>query len=159
MPIEFAPLAKMKPVSYYFENIFAVEDFYLYRGVINFYQQQYKLAIEDFKLAQKSHVNNLKPLTGDDGDGNGAVRDDVSNFSRITGANTQNHSLRMYTDQSAQASMHSNKTDLSDVGLCSFNSNETTYNMLLCYLYLDDKVNAFLMLNDLFKNLPRKYAG
>jgi hypothetical protein len=39
--------------------------------------------------------------------------------------------------------MHSNKTDLSDVGLCSFNSNETTYNMLLCYLFLDDKANAF----------------
>ena len=38
MPIDFAPLAKMKNTSYYFENIFAVEDFYLYRGVINFYQ-------------------------------------------------------------------------------------------------------------------------
>lgn len=54
--------------------------------------------------------------------------------------NTQNHSLRLYTDKSI--SVASDKTDLSDVGLCSFSVNETSYNMLLCYLFLDDKQNA-----------------
>lgn len=64
----------------------------------------------------------------------------------------------MFTDQSQSASYYSGKTDLSDVGLCSFNVNETTYNMLLCYIMIDDKENSFKMLHELFKALPKKYA-
>jgi len=52
--------------------------------------------------------------------------------------NTRNHSLRLYTDHSGQ-SIQSGRTDLSDVGLCSFNVNETAFNMLLCFIFLDDK--------------------
>jgi hypothetical protein len=52
--------------------------------------------------------------------------------------------------------MASDKTDLSDVGLCSFSVNETAFNMLLCYVFLDDKQNAMAMLNELFK-MPKKF--
>ena len=38
-------------VSYYYENIFSIEDFYFYRGLISFYQHDYKAALEDFKQA------------------------------------------------------------------------------------------------------------
>jgi len=39
-------------------------------------------------------------------------------------------------------SMNSSKTDLSDIGLCTSNLHETNYNILLCYLMLDDKNGA-----------------
>lgn len=71
--------------------------------------------------------------------------------------NTKNHSLRMYTDPTISA--NSEKTDLSDVGLCSFSVAEASYNMLLCYICLDDKTNSLQMLNDLFKNIPKKFAN
>jgi hypothetical protein len=46
-------------------------------------------------------------------------------------------------------SMHSSKTDLSDVGLCSLNVHETNYNMLLCYLMLKDKERSFEKVNEI----------
>ena len=36
-PIDPKMLEKLKEVSYYYENIFNLEDFYLYRGVFKFY--------------------------------------------------------------------------------------------------------------------------
>ena len=37
-PVNPQNLRKAEPYSYYYENIFNVEDFYLYRGVFKFYQ-------------------------------------------------------------------------------------------------------------------------
>ena len=45
--------------------------------------------------------------------------------------------------------MMSSQTDLSDIGLCSFNEFEIKYNSLLCYVMLKDQKNAINMLNDL----------
>lgn len=47
--IDFNALKTLESVSYYYENIFSLEDFYLYRGLINFYQQEYRAAIDDFR--------------------------------------------------------------------------------------------------------------
>jgi len=49
---------------------------------------------------------------------------------------TNQTSLSVY---GAATSLVSNKSDLSDVGMCSFNQFETMYNLLLCYLFLNDK--------------------
>ena len=38
--------------------------------------------------------------------------------------------------------MNSSKTDLSDVGLCSLNLHENNYNMMLCYLQMNDYKSA-----------------
>jgi hypothetical protein len=54
--IDFNALKTLPNVSYYYENIFSLEDFYLYRGLINFYQQQYQAALDDFKQAQLAHA-------------------------------------------------------------------------------------------------------
>ena len=40
-------------------------------------------------------------------------------------------------------------TDLSDIGLSSFNELEITYNIFLCYFMLKDRSKAFQKLNDL----------
>jgi len=39
----------IEPFSYYKENIFGQEDFYLYRGVMHFYIGEYHKAIADFE--------------------------------------------------------------------------------------------------------------
>ena len=50
-----ANLKHMPAHSYYYENIFNMEDFYLYRGVFKFYQQQYEAALVDFERALISY--------------------------------------------------------------------------------------------------------
>lgn len=54
-------------------------------------------------------------------------------------------------------SMHTSKTDLSDIGLCSFNLHEHNYNVLLCYLFLKDKDNSLAKVNELLRLTPKKY--
>ncbi len=45
---------KVEPFSYYKENIFGYEDFYLYRGVMHFYVGEYQKAINDFEESIKA---------------------------------------------------------------------------------------------------------
>jgi hypothetical protein len=45
--------AQIQPFSYYKENIFGQEDFYLYRGVMHFYCGEYLKAINDFEASIK----------------------------------------------------------------------------------------------------------
>ena len=54
--------------------------------------------------------------------------------------------------------MTSNKTDLSDIGLCSFNSNESIFNQFLCYYMLNDHEHCVQKLNELGKKTPKRYA-
>lgn len=147
--IDFTKFKTLPAVSYYYENIFGLEDFYLYRALINFYQRNYKDALADFKQAQRAHSE--QSLTDPK-----EQHKRLTTESRESWFNTQNHSLRLYTDKSV--SVKSEKTNLSDVGLCSLSQNETTFNMLLCYLFLEDGKQAVQMLNDLFKTLPRRYS-
>lgn len=46
-------------------------------------------------------------------------------------------------------SLQSNQTDLSDIGLSSFNELEITYNIFLCYLMIGDRSNSLGKLNEL----------
>ena len=45
---------KIQPFSYYKENIFGQEDFYLYRGVMHFYAGEYKKASQDYSDSIKA---------------------------------------------------------------------------------------------------------
>jgi tetratricopeptide (TPR) repeat protein len=54
-------------------------------------------------------------------------------------------------------SMHSSKTDLSDVGLCSFNVHENNYNILLCHLKMKDYQKSLEKLSELIGQTPKKY--
>ncbi len=49
-----AQASLIEPYSYYKENIFGQEDFYLYRGVMNFYIGNYEKAIQDFEASIRS---------------------------------------------------------------------------------------------------------
>ena len=53
----------------------------------------------------------------------------------------------------------SNKSDLSDVGMCSFNQFETMYNLLLCYLFLGDREQSLQQLSVLGSKLPDRHKN
>lgn len=53
--------------------------------------------------------------------------------------------------------LESECTDLSDIGLCSVNTSERHFNILLCYLQLKDVTNAVKMILKLDKSCPLKY--
>ena len=59
-PINTQNLKRLKPYSYYYENIFNVEDFYLYRAIFKFYSRRYEEALVDFdraRVASKETAN------------------------------------------------------------------------------------------------------
>ena len=51
-------LKKLAYFSYYYENIFNLEDFYLYRAVFKFHQHRYEDAVQDFEQALKIYREN-----------------------------------------------------------------------------------------------------
>ena len=52
----------------------------------------------------------------------------------------------------------SSQTDLSDVGLCSLNVHECSYNIILCLILIQDYKEAIANLNDLLNSVPKKYG-
>jgi len=72
----------------------------------------------------------------------------------VSGFNSHNVSLQHFTmnkngQGNGENTLVSNATDLSDVGLGSFNELEISFNILLCYMFLNDKSNCLSKLNDL----------
>ena len=55
--------------------------------------------------------------------------------------------------------VNSSQTDLSDVGLCSLNIHEYSYNTVLCLLQMKDYKKALTKLDYIFDTIPKKYAG
>jgi len=134
-PVNTAALSTLKSYSYYLENIFNLEDLYLYRGVVWFYLQNYSSAIDDFHKSQLISTASSSEHSKD------------------------KESLKLYTTQSrSMASEKTNKTDLSDVGLSSQNENECHYNMLICYMMLKDTDNILKYLQLLTSKTPSKYS-
>jgi hypothetical protein len=56
-------------------------------------------------------------------------------------------------------SVNSTQTDLSDVGLCSLNIHEFSFNTVLCLLMLKDYKKAMTKLDYIIDTIPKKYAG
>jgi len=113
---------EIEPISYYRENIFNLEDYYLYRAIMKFYYKDFSGSVEDYKVCGK-----------------------IKNNSKSNQGNKSSHL--------------SSKTDLSDIGLCSFNSYETNFNILLCYLSSGDTDNALLYASKLIESIPSKYKS
>ena len=59
---------------------------------------------------------------------------------------------------SDENTLQSNHTDLSDIGLSSFNELEISFNIMLCYMFLNDRTSTFNKLNELQRKLPKKYT-
>ena len=59
---------------------------------------------------------------------------------------------------SNENTLQSSNTDLSDIGLSSFNELEICFNIMLCHLFLNDRSNTFNKLNELQRKVPKKYT-
>lgn len=75
--VDLDSLADIPPYSYYYENVFQLEDFYLFKAIFNFYKKDYKQAIEDYETcsAQKHRESGAKgprKMNGDISPSNGA---------------------------------------------------------------------------------------
>ena len=122
--------------NYYKENIFNREDYYLFRAVMYFYAGDYDKAIADFKQtskimhANKNLVKSQANFNMDNGEGYNAER--MSNVS--------------------------SQTDLSDVGLCSLNVHEFSYNIVLCFIKNKQYEEAFKKITFMLETLPSKYT-
>lgn len=55
-------------------------------------------------------------------------------------------------------SQHSSQTDLSDVGLCSLNIHEFTYNTLICLVCMKQWSEALQRIDFLLETVPKKYS-
>ena len=53
----------------------------------------------------------------------------------------------------------SSQTDLSDVGLCSLNIHEFSYNIVLCFIQQKEFKKALTKLDYIFDTMPKKYAS
>ena len=119
---------EIEPISYYRENIFNIEDYYLYRAIMKFYYEDYESAIKDLKTC-----NRLKSITK-------------------ANQNKNKHNENKSSHMSSQ-------TDLSDIGLWSFNSYEINFNIMLCYLCSKDIENSLKFTTKLIDSVPSKYKS
>ena len=155
-------LKRTSAFSYYYENIFNLEDFFLYRGVFKFYQSQYAEAIKDFEQALVIYKENRSEAQQH------SSRNPAQMNRAPSGFNSRNHTLQHYSighqggnvggGTGEGATLQSNATDLSDVGLSSFNELEITYNIFICYLLMNDRNNALGKLNELQRRSQKRYS-
>jgi len=136
---------KICPWSYYMENLFSKDDIYLYRGVIHFYQGNYKKAIQDFQYSnqvKKLHklLDNQQTQNSDSDPPSDIERADES-LDEESESDGQREELRQFLREKDDPNESTN-TDLSDIGLCSINRNERIFNILLCYMQLGNVSKA-----------------
>ena len=118
--------------NYYKENIFNKEDFYLYRGVLSIYACEYESAIEDLQQCSVvMHQNKVLYPKNQFGE----VDDiDFDNLSEGYESPRGEGNNQMDDNMSSKSS----QTDLSDVGLCSLNIHEFSFNTALCLILSKD---------------------
>ena len=107
--------------NYYKENIFNKEDFYLYRSVLYIYGQEYSKAIQDLEQCSSiMHHNKVLYPKNQFPD-----KELDEGYESPTGTGNVNG------EKDVDMSGDSSQTDLSDVGLCSLNIHEFSFNIAL----------------------------
>ena len=124
--------------NYYKENIFNKEDYYLYRGVMQIYAGEYEKAMAD--LEQSSGIMHANKVLYE----KNQFPDDEIDVGEPPADNASNAS---------------SQTDLSDVGLCSLNIHEFSFNSVICFICLKQYDKALEKLDYMFNTIPKKYAG
>ena len=117
-------LEMILPYSYYHENIFSPEDYYLYKAILLTYAGEYESSNKDLDESAQYKARAKEENENSDSD-----------------------------------SDESNQTDLSDVGLCSLNVHELTFNKAVNLLLMGDQEKALECLNKIIEQAPAKYSG
>lgn len=141
--------SKICPWSYYMENLFSKDDLYLYRGVLNFYKGDYAAAIKDYQ--QSYRVKKLYKI----------LDNEVQESPRAGSPGAEDSDLCIGSadrENMLDESTASDKTDLSDVGLCSLNKNEMLFNIILSQVKLGKYPEALKLADKLLGSCPPKYG-
>jgi hypothetical protein len=136
--------------SYYRENIFSIEDMYLYRGIFKFYSGDYKGAHENFERSWNKHLA-LKAN----------ARDELRQNKKLGIESEHEAMYGKFPASQLVSPIHSvsNKsltTDLSDIGLCSLNVQEHSFNVLLTALMNQDWQLALTKSADILHNASQE---
>ena len=140
---------KICPWSYYMENLFSKDDLCLYRGVLNFYKGDYSAAIKDFQ--QSYSVKKMYKI----------LDNEVQDKSQRASPGAEDSDLCINSadvESLGEESTTSDKTDLSDVGLCSLNKNEMLFNIILSQIKLGKYLEASKLADRLLGGCPPKYG-
>lgn len=124
---------------------------------MKFYQCRYRDAIQDFECALQIYKTNKHEIKVLDANQKNQAGDLKEGHFNPSGFNSRNHTLQHYSignhgnggTTGEGNTLQSNATDLSDIGLSSFNELEIVFNIFLCYLLLCDKSNTFSKLNEI----------
>lgn len=132
-----ADAKEAEEANYYKENIFNKEDYLLYRGVMQLYAGEFEKAVGDFEQSSAiMHANKVL-------------------YPKNQFPDSEKDLLGAADNQSNASS----QTDLSDVGLCSLNIHEYSYNSVICMICQQDFKKALEVLNYIFDTVPKKYAS
>jgi len=128
-------LDAVQEYGYYRENIFQLEEMYLYRSIFNTYVGNYEEAIKDLNLSWKQHYHTSLQAKKD------AVKSSNKNEMAGIETNLDEEMFGRYTASQLVSPMSvqsqtSHKTDLSDIGLCSLNVREYNYNIIINLIQL-----------------------
>lgn len=115
---------------------------YLYRAVFNVYNKNYKIALVDLDKAWKQHFTQKREAAG----------------KKIIDTDSDNMYGKFPMSQlvSPIESLRSNsqKTDLSEVGLCSLNIGEYSLNQMIIQIQLGDFEKALQKANEVLTTAP-----
>jgi len=137
--------------GYYRENIFQLEEMYLYRSIFHLYIGNLQESFDDLNRSWKLHFQS-----------NALAKRDATSNSGAPGIDT-NMQEDMYgkfpisqlvSPMGSMHSFHTQKTDLSEVGLCSLNIMEFTYNQLLLLIQQKNWQMAIKKMNELLSSNP-----
>jgi tetratricopeptide (TPR) repeat protein len=127
---------KEEETNYYKENIFNKEDYYLYRAVMYFYAGEYEKSICDFEQSSS-----------------------IMHSSKVLYPRNQFPDDEDLDDNADNLSQASSQTDLSDVGLCSLNIHEYSFNTILNLIQMKEYKKSLTKLDYILDTIPKKYAS
>jgi len=134
MASEKKALEQVERTGYYRENIFQLEDMYLYRGVFQMYLGNNNESLADITKSWNYHFMAKKQVAQDNksskntGKRLGIEADmDEEMYGRFPAS-------QLVSPINSVHSHASQRTDLSDIGLCSLNIREFNYNMVINHI-------------------------
>jgi hypothetical protein len=144
---ESKALASVDRTGYYRENIFQLEDMYLYRGIFQMYLGKNDESLRDITRSWNHHILAKKQVAQDGKSGKNTAKK-----LGIDGEDGEEMYGRFPASQlvSPINSVHSHgsqRTDLSDIGLCSLNIREFSYNMIINHIQNKNWDQALAIIN------------
>jgi hypothetical protein len=124
---------------------------------LNFYKKEFGAAVKDFKKSYK--VKKMYKILDNELAGEDHRDDEIEDADLSDDSQDEDEDHNGKTKENIEnQSTNSDKTDLSDVGLCSLNKNEMLFNIILCKIRMGKYAEAKKMATKLLDSCPPKYG-